>query len=410
MALPLAFLEHACYTLRMSYRTIEVVWRPRSTAAWATFTASRQEAARLWNDLVRRHHRIRRLNWTWPSKARWQKWAKGRYPGLSAQSTQQIIGEFCEAVDSCRQLRRNGHEEARYPWRLRRYHDVVYTNQDARVRDGRLILPHGRSGTLPIRLPETITLLGRLMEVRLSYGTVRLICEVADAPAHQQTDIGVDLGVNTLISATDGQKVILISGRAAKATVQYRNKQLARLQQAQSVCTKHSRRYKRLQRRKYAMLDKAQRRIRDLCHKATRQVAKAFPDATCYVGEPFNDAAQRIGRVQAQQVSTACTRKIIQLLDYKTAGAITLSEAYSSQTCPVCGERSKHRRIFHCPSCGATGPRDAVGAVNILSLGTHSVMLPGRAVPRHIKYLRPWPRSRSQPRSSSGGHPARSSA
>src|SRR5262245_2273268 len=94
---------------------------------------------------VVRHHRIRRLNWRWPSKARRQRWAitpKRRYPGLSAQSAQQIIGEFCEAVDSCSQLRRNGHAAARYPWRLRRYHDVVYTNQDARRRDGRLVLPH----------------------------------------------------------------------------------------------------------------------------------------------------------------------------------------------------------------------------------------------------------------------------
>jgi putative transposase len=158
------------------------------------------------------------------------------------------------------------------------------------------------------------------------------------------------------------------------------------------------------------MLDKSKRRIRDLCHKATQQVAEAFPNATCYVGEPFNDAAQCIGRVQAQQVSTACTRKLINQLNYKTAGAITLSEAYSSQTCPVCGERSKHRRIYRCPHCGATGPRDAIGALNILSLGTHGAMLPGRSLPPQVKYLRPWPRPRSQPRSSSGGHPARSSA
>jgi putative transposase len=111
--------------------------------------------------------------------------------------------------------------------------------------------------------------------------------------------------------------------------------------------------------------------------------------------------------VQAQQVSTACTRKLIAQLHYKTAGALTLSEAYSSQTCPVCGERSKQRRIYRCSSCGATGPRDAVGAVNILSLGVYGAMLPGRSLPQQVKYLRPWPR---QPRSSSGGHPARSSA
>jgi hypothetical protein len=104
----------------VSYRSIEVAWKPRTISKWATFSASRQEAARLWNDLILRHHRIRRMNWKWPSRIRWQRWAKGRYPGLSAQSAQQIIGEFCEAVDSCRKLRKNGHAEASYPWKLRR--------------------------------------------------------------------------------------------------------------------------------------------------------------------------------------------------------------------------------------------------------------------------------------------------
>jgi hypothetical protein len=127
-------------------------------------------------------------------------------PGISAQSTQQLIGEFCEAVESCQQLRKNGQTEARYPWRKPRYHDVVYTNQDARIRDGRLVLPHCTSGTLRIRLPKSITLPGRLMEVRLSFGIVRLVFAVPDTPRPQQTVIGVDLGVNTLIAATDGVK------------------------------------------------------------------------------------------------------------------------------------------------------------------------------------------------------------
>jgi putative transposase len=402
----------------MSYRTSEIAWRPRTTTAWATFSASRQEAARLWNALVRRHQRIRRLGWGWPSKARWQRWAKGRYPGLSAQSVQQLISEFCEAVDSCRQLRRNGDAAARYPWRLRRYHDVVYTNQDARIRDERLILPHGRSGILRIRLPAAMTMPGRLLEVRLSYGRVRVVCELLDAPHLQpnprpqqtvQTSIGVDLGVNTLLAATDGTKVFLVSGRGVKAVIQWRNKTLADIQQQQAPKTTGSRRWKRLQRRKYQLLDKTQRQVRDATHKATHAIAKAFPSATCYVGEPFNDAARHAGRVQAQQVSTACTRKLIRQLEYKTAGAITVNEAFSSQTCPVCGERSKHRRIYRCPHCGATSPRDAVGAVNILSLGMHGAMLPSRCLPQQVKYLRPWPRRprhRGQPRSSSGGHPA----
>jgi len=205
---------------------------PRTTTEWTTFTASRKEAARLWSDLVVRHHRLRlrRLGWQWPSKARWQRWARGRYPGISAQSAQHLIGEFCEAVESCRQLRKNGQAEARYPWRTPRYHNVVYTNQDARLRNGRWVLPHGTSGLLRIRLPETITLPGRLMEVRLSFGIVCLVCAAPDTPRPQQTIIGVDLGVNTLLAATDGVRVFLVSGRGVKAVIQWRHKTLASLQ------------------------------------------------------------------------------------------------------------------------------------------------------------------------------------
>jgi hypothetical protein len=169
----LAAPVHPRDTRHMSYRTIELAWRPRNTTEWAIFTASRQR-------------RSRRRNWTWPSKARWQRWAsrpEGRYLGLSTQRAQQRIGEFCGALDSCRQLRRNGQAEARSPWRLRRDHDVVYTHQDARIRDGRLSWPHGRSGTVRVRLPDPISRPGRLMAVRLSYGTVRIVCEVPDGAA-----------------------------------------------------------------------------------------------------------------------------------------------------------------------------------------------------------------------------------
>jgi putative transposase len=391
-----------CENGSVCYRTIEISWQPRSASGWATYTNARREAARLWNDLVERHHRLRRRNLIWPSKGRWQRWAKRRYPGLSAQAAQQIIGEFCEAVNSARHLRKNGHPEARYPWRTVRYRDVVYTNQDARLRDGHLILPNGASGTLRIRLPEAVVLPGRLMEVRLRLHRVVLVCEAPDGAKPIGPTIGVDLGVNTLLAATDGEKALLVSGREAKATVQWRNKRLASAAARQSRKTKGSKRWKRLQRRKRQMLAKADRRLKDLMHKATRLVADQFPNAKCYVGEPFNDAAQKIGRHQAQQVSQACNRKIIRLLDYKTGGAITVSEAYTSQTCPVCGERSKHRRAYRC-QCGTIAPRDVIGSLNVLCNGKHGSLFLGRQVPVTITYLRP------RCRSSSGGRPACSS-
>ena len=381
----------------MSYRTVDIQWVPHNHEQWRAFVLSRREAARLWADLVERHQRIRSLQWRWPSKERWQRWAKGRYPGLSAQSVQQIIGEFCEAVNSTRQLRKNGYPDARYPWKKPRYRDVVYTNQDARIRDKRLLLPNGRSGLLRIHLPHNRPVPGRLMEVRLCLGRILLVCAVDDQPIAQRTVIGVDLGVNTLIAATDGSRAVLISGQQAKAIVQRRNKTLASISTRQSRFTKGSRRWKRLQRRKARTLAKDRRRLNDLSHKATRQIAVAFPHATCYVGEPFNNAAETIRRVQAQQVSQAANAKIIRQLSYKTCGAIQVDEAYTSQTCPSCGRRNKNKRVYHCPHCGIVAPRDVVGCTNILSVGRHGMIQQGVTLPTDVQFRHPLKVSRRHP-------------
>lgn len=391
----------------MDYRAVTFSWRPRSQSHWAVFSAARREAARLWADLVERHFRIRKANRKWPSLQRWQSWAKGRYPGLHSQSVQQIIGEFCEAVASAYRLRRNGQVNTKYPWRRDAYRDVIYTNQAVRVKDGNLILPNCKSGDLRVRLPDTVTLPGRIMEVRLKFGDVQIICEVIEAVKPTGPTIGVDLGVNTLLAATDGKRVLLVSGREAKATVQWRAKKLASIEARLSGMHRGSRRRGRLVQRKHKMLRKAANRVKDLTHKATHKVADIFPNAKCYVGKPFNDAAQKMGRKQAQQVSSACNARLIAQLDYKTAGAIQVEEAYSSQTDPVCGARNKCGRVYRCKPCGTTAPRDVIGAVNILCIGECGGMVPGRSVPNAIHWVRPIQVSRRQP-SSSRGHRASS--
>lgn len=363
----------------MAHRTVEVLWQPRSPKQWAVFTATRLEAARLWRDLVVRHHRLRRLNWKWPNETRWNAWARGKYPNLSAQSAQQVIGEFLENVRATTANRKAGNVHAKYPWRTPKYRDVTYTNQDAKIKNGYLRMGNGKQGpgALVMKMPKGLTLPGKLMEVQVEFGRVLLICKVDDAkPVGGSVVVGVDLGVNTLAAATDGQKAVLVSGRAAKATIQYRNKKLAQISAKQAGRQRGSRRFKRLQRRKYAMLGKTRRRIRDLCHKASRKIVEAFPGARIVVGEPFNDAAQKLRRTQAQQVSQTCTRKLIQMLDYKARGAIVVPESYSSQTCPVCGCRQKCRRTYRCGSCGFQAPRDVVGAWNIRQIGMGGGMVP----------------------------------
>ncbi|MGB2611344.1 MAG: transposase [Isosphaeraceae bacterium] len=218
---------------------------------------------------------------------------------------------------------------------------------------------------------------------------VEIVCEVPNEVRPLGPTIGVDLGVNTVMAATDGKKAIAISGREIKATIQLRNKQLAEIVSKQAKKVKRSRRHKRLQRAKYRVLKHAKNKVRDLCHKATRKVADAFPNAKAYVGETFNDACRKMGRKQAQTVSSACNRKVVNLLNSKLAACIEVEEAYSSQTCPVCGERSKQRRIYRCPKCGCEAPRDVVGCLNIRTIGIEGGMRPGCCVPNAIQFVHP---------------------
>ena len=389
----------------MPYRTVRIEWLPRSQSDWQTFTAARMEAARLWSWLVERHADVRQKGDKWPSKAELQREIKKQFPNLHSQSAQQTVADFCEAIDSAESLRRKG-KEFQYPHKKPMYRQVIFTNQGARVRDGELLLPCGKAGTLAVRIPEGVSLPGRVMEVRLDYGCIEIVCEVAEPVRSSGSVIGIDLGVNTVIAATDGEKAILVSGREIKATVQLRNKKLAEIASKQAAKTKGSRRHKRLQRVKYRMLNRSKNKVRDLCHKATRKVADAFPNAKAYVGEPFNDVAQKRGRVQAQMVSSACNRKIISMLGYKLAACIEVNEAYSSQTCCVCGERSKHARVYRC-RCGFEAPRDLVGCSNIRAIGIDGKMQAGCAVPKEIHWVHPskYPETRVNHHRVSGSPP-----
>jgi putative transposase len=372
----------------MPYRTITFDWLPRSGVAWRTFTAARQEAANVWGWLVEAHADIRAMGADWPGKAEWQKLAKGRFPNLHSQSVQQTVADFCEAITATVALRQNGHAQARYPFYKAKYRCVIFTNQAAKIKGGVLTLPCGQAGKLYVRIPQEVVLPGRLMEVRLHFGTVELVCEIPAVACTAGPTIGIDLGVNTLLAATDGEKALLVSGRAVKSVVRLRNKRLGEISSKQAGKVKGSRSWRRLQRLKHRTLNKTHRQVRDLCHKATRKVADAFPNAKAYVGEPFNDAAQKMRRVQAQQVSQACNAVLIAMLAYKLASAIRVNEAYTSQTDPVCGARNRCGRIYRC-ACGTVAPRDVIGCTNIRSIGLSGSLQTGCRVPNAIHWVHP---------------------
>ena len=400
----------------MAYRVVEIEFRPDSAQQWRIHGSVRQESARLWTRLIRLHAYIRRRQWKWPSYNDLARWSKGKFPALHSGSVQQICKEFIEAVDSTRQKRLNGDAEAKYPWKTKqRYRGVAFTNQAPRIRGRRMLLPCGRiegkRAYLSVTLPKKFLPPGKLSEIRLEFSKLSLVYKVGDEAESEAPEVvAIDPGVNTLLAATDGVRVVQVSGRAVKSMIQYRNKALAEIVQRQSFHKKGSKRWKRLQRAKRNMLACQRRKVRDTAHKATRAIANAFPGHRVIMGKPFNDAARKLRRTNAQTVSQAVNGMIARYLDYKMAGCEQDDEYYTSQTCPVCGERRKCGRIYSCKSCGLRAPRDAVGCVNIRTKGMTGEIqnIPPEQFPTNIKYLRV--RIKTHTRSRSGGHPGTSSA
>jgi len=99
-----------------------------------------------------------------------------------------------------------------------------------------------------------------------------------------------------------------------------------------------------------------------------------------------------LGRQTNQKIANWSHGKLRSYPKYKAAAkgiAVELvNEAYTSQTCPNCGERHKPKgRVFLCPACGFVSHRDAVGAANIRSVCLYGK--PGQSPPGSIKYRHP---------------------
>ena len=99
------------------------------------------------------------------------------------------------------------------------------------------------------------------------------------------------------------------------------------------------------------------------------------------------------GHVQNQRMSTWAHGRIRSYITYKAGytgmKVVLVDEAYTTQSCPTCGQRTKPKgRVYTCLACGFRGHRDAVGAANILSRQLHGELCLVRAT--EPKYRHPY--------------------
>jgi putative transposase len=370
------------------------------------------ESARIYNAVMVEHWRIYRKKGIWLRQGAAEKlhdfYDKETPKLLHSHSIDAIQQAFYKACKTTRTLRKNGDEQARYPYKRRRYRTTIWKSSGVyRVNNGVLYLSLADGlQRLAVPLPAHLTQLEKqqLIEVRLVFNkstfhyTWHVVVDDGLVVEAKHTKIaGVDLGEVHPIAITDGVEAAVISCRELRALNQGRNKRVASMDAKLSKHRKQSRRWRRLKRRKRRYLAKVKQQKRDIEHKIARETidwAQENQIGVLAIGDVRNIADGKSWNAKGQQKLGDWSHGTVRhYISYKAADVgirveDKVPEKYTSQTCPKCGKRYKPKgRMFKCPHCRCVLHRDVVGAANIASRYEHAEL--GKYPAPQPKYRHP---------------------
>lgn len=249
-------------------------------------------------------------------------------------------------------------------------------NQNYRVNDTNIEFPvmiNGKSKRLSIRTKMT----DKQKSVFASYklGTMRIVVKnnsivaqivyEADEPSIPDDGnvIGVDLGIKcpAVSKCSDGSVKFYGNGRKNKAMRRHFATKRKSLQKA-----KHQNAVEHIN-------NKEQRIMKDIDHKLSHDIvvtAVAHNVKTIKLEQLSNiRSTTRTSRKNNHSLHNWSFYRLAQYIEYKAKLAgievLYVNPAYTSQTCPVCGERHHVSDRRYACKCGFHTHRDIVGAINI---------------------------------------------
>jgi putative transposase len=303
--------------------------------------------------------------WLKPSSMmRWQNSHQ-----LHAHSADAVVQSFYSSLKSWRALRKID-PDANPPRRRRHFYKVQWKNSAIRLRDECLILSNGK-GNPPLFVPWKWAL-PTLVELGWNGTGYELRAVYSVNPAGKPLGIkvaGVDLGEVHMAATHDGKQCRIYNGRYLRSVKRYQNKRKAEISARLDRMKKGSRRHKHLKRSKARTLQKLDNQIQDILHKQTTKLVCTLHEAgvkTVVIGD-VRDIRKGLdyGAKANQKLHQWDCGKVRWMVSYKAERlgmeVKLLEEAYTSQTCPVCGKRNRNYRC----SCGFRYHRDGLGAYNI---------------------------------------------
>lgn len=203
------------------------------------------------------------------------------------------------------------------------------------------------------------------------YVILQLDYPLSDVPQHTGPAVGVDMGLKSLLTLSDGQTV---------ENPRWLRQSLAQLRIAQRRLTRRKKGSAR-RRKAAAQVARLHERVanqrRDFWHKITRQLVDTYSlIAIEDLALDFMITNHRL----ALSAYDAGLGEFKHMLAYKAAEAgaqvVAVNPAYTTQMCSECGvivPKDLSVRVHTCPDCGYTADRDVNAARNILMLAVNGL-------------------------------------
>ena len=183
--------------------------------------------------------------------------------------------------------------------------------------------------------------------------------------------IGIDLGVASLITTSEGIKY-------DKLNTKREEKHIELLQQRLSRCIKDSNNYCKIKNKIARLYQKIRNKRKYYIHEITTRLVKENDLIVCENLETKKMIEKKESKSLTKGIVNACFREIVNKLEYKTKWyfktLIKVNKYYpSSKICSHCGYRNEINdlsiRNFLCINCNNTNDRDINASINILDEG-----------------------------------------
>jgi len=274
------------------------------------------------------------------------------------------------------------------------YFVCIFQRDMFKVNGDKIRLSFGKNFTkefgvryLEFKLPPTV--IGKkIKEVRILprckglWFEIEYIYEVEPEKANLDCNkyLAIDLGLNNFATCVSSGTLFIIEGRGLKSFNRWWNKEKAKLQ---SIYDKQG---IKMGKKMGWLLKKHKNVINNFMNQAVNYIIKyclANRIGNIVIGELKEiKNGMNMGKINNQNFQYISyglfKQKLRAKCEYYGINYIEVDEAYTSQTCSICGDISKnnrkHRGLYVCKKCGFVVNADVNGALNILKVAEESAV------------------------------------